>query len=135
MTFKGVTLKHVVDHFFNFQRVKHESDCPTHYADSYWHKLHEIAGNINAVYTPAEGPRLPDLWNDWRHQWTPLELEQMELGVRLQAEFTHIAKDPMPLQPSKISICNHYHTFLVSPVQSFTYLKVVGKNYTFSDRF
>lgn len=65
----------MLDHIVNFSKIRHEDGCPTPNSDPYWHKLHEIADNIDMKYTPAEGVRLPDIWNNWRHKMTADELE------------------------------------------------------------
>jgi hypothetical protein len=57
----------VLDHIGSYATIKHESDCPTQTQQPYWYKLHEIADNVNMKYQPEEGPKLPDLWCDWRH--------------------------------------------------------------------
>lgn len=67
VTFRGVTLKHVLDNIANYSEIKHEPDCPTTASQPYWYKLHEIANNVNIKYQPADGPKIPDMWNDWRH--------------------------------------------------------------------
>ncbi len=63
------------------------------------------------------------------------ELEQMDLGFKFTAELTHVVKNPVPLQPAKTENIANYHTFLISPGETYTYLKVMGKGYTFCDRF
>lgn len=59
----------------------------------------------------------------------------MELGYKFTADLTHVVKNPVPLQPAKTENTCYYHTFLISPAQTYTYLKVIGRGYTFCDRF
>jgi hypothetical protein len=125
----------MVDHIVNYTKIKHEADCPTPSSDPYWHKLHEIADNINMKYTPEEGIRPPEIWNDWRHKMTADELEKMELGYKFTADLTHVVKNPVPLQPAKTENIATYNTFLISPAQVYVFLKVLGRGYTFCDRF
>ena len=59
----------------------------------------------------------------------------MDLGFKFSADLTHVVKDTIPLQPSKTQHVFNYHSFYVSPGQVYTYMRVIGKGFTFCDRF
>ena len=74
------------------------------------------------------------MWKDWRHKMTPEEFEKMELSFEFCVDLTHNVNDPVPFQPSKTENLSHYKTYLVSPAQTYTHLRVAGRGYTFCDR-
>lgn len=86
-------------------------------------------------YYPFDEVRLPSMWKDWRHKMTPEEFEKMDLSFEFCVDLTHNVDDPVPFQPSKTENLSHYKTFLVSPAQTYTHLRVAGRGYTFCDRF
>lgn len=86
-------------------------------------------------YEPIEGIKMPELWKDWRHKTTAEEFEKFDLSFEFDADLTHVVTKPAPLQPARTDNLCHYTTYLVSPTQTYTFLRAEGRGYTFCDRF
>jgi len=114
-TIKGVTLKHVLDHLAQYNKIEHEPDCPTPSVDPIWFAFHDRGKNINQKYNPLVAPKLPEAWNDWHKELTAEEFKNIPVKSYFNVDLEHVATDPVPFQPAKTSNVIHYTSYLVSP--------------------
>lgn len=60
VTFKGLPLKHVVDHLLQYSKVKHEKECPTQTHEPLWTQFHQAGNNIDMKYSLLDGISFPE---------------------------------------------------------------------------
>lgn len=134
--FSGIPLKHLIDNYFRYDKIKHDADCPTPYHSPF---LPEVLGekysNTVNCWEPEVCPPFPQTWNRWHEEIDIEKLRKMPLKTFFQADVTFVPKNPGAFEPKITKNILKYSTYLISPNKVVITVFSEGREYTFCDRF
>lgn len=134
-TYYGIPLKHFVDNFHGYDRIKHDSACPNPFHEPYFFEMIIQRGNNTiTAFTPPKFTPFAEDWNQWHKPISKDKLENLPLKHNYRYEFTHTNENPPPLMPAKVQQEQDSNLYMVSPEHAFISMQNFGKGYTFADR-